>query len=74
MELQRTVTDIKSSGTWSSTGRGAEDRMKCTAFRKQGHPKFKGDGQGWEEANISDTLNVFDNCENRTPILIVESK
>lgn len=31
-------------------------------------------GQGWEETDISDTLNIFDSTELRTPILIVEVK
>lgn len=42
------------------------------AYRKTGHAKFKGDGQGWKETEISDTLNIFDNSETRTPILIIQ--
>lgn len=30
-------------------------------------------GQGWEETNINDTLNIFDNGENRTPTLIMQN-
>ena len=41
-------------------------------FRKQTHPKNKTDGQGWEETQICDTLNVFDLGDSRTPLLIVE--
>lgn len=41
--------------------------MKC--FRKTTHPR-KGGHQGWEEAKVADTLNVFDNSESRTPIVI----
>lgn len=41
-------------------------------FRKTKHPA-KGGAQGWEETMVADTLNVFDNGETRTPILIVES-
>lgn len=41
-------------------------------FRKQGHPMEKEGGQGWESTDIADTLNVHDNSELRTPILIVE--
>lgn len=41
-------------------------------FRKQAHPKNAEEGQGWEEAEVCDTLNVFDYTELRTPILIVE--
>lgn len=49
----------------------AESEQKT--FKKKGHAKFKGDGQGWEETDINDTLNTLDNCENRTPTLIAES-
>ena len=28
-------------------------------------------GQGWEEAQVSDTMNAFDYGESRTPIIIV---
>ena len=41
-------------------------------YRKTGHPQTAEEGQGWEEATVSDTLNVFDFSEMRTPILIVE--
>ena len=41
-------------------------------FKKTAHPKFKEDGQGWKETDVSDTLNIFDNSEMRTPILIVQ--
>ena len=41
-------------------------------YRKTTHPK-KGEGQGWEEANVNDTLNVFDNSETRTPTIILEN-
>lgn len=40
-------------------------------FRKQGHPRNSEEGQGWEETEKSDTLNVFDNSENRTPTVVV---
>ena len=30
----------------------------------------QGGYQGWEETNVADTLNVYDNSENRTPIVI----
>lgn len=41
-------------------------------FRKQAHPKNAEEGQGWEETETADTLNIFDFTETRTPILIVE--
>ena len=42
------------------------------AFRKKYHPTHKGGVQGWEQADISDTLNIFDISESRTPLIIVE--
>lgn len=41
------------------------------SYRKTTHPRRGGD-QGWTDAEVSDTLNVFDNGETRTPILVVE--
>ena len=43
-----------------------------SSFRKQGHPTHRGGVQRWEETEINDTLNIFDNSETRTPTLIVE--
>ena len=45
----------------------------CHTFRKQGHPQNAEQGQGWEETNINDTLNIFDNSEGRTPTLVLEN-
>lgn len=44
-----------------------------STYRKQSHPQNSEQGQAWEETNRSDTLNVFDNSENRTPTLIIEN-
>ena len=41
------------------------------AFRKQGHPRNSEEGQGWEEADTSDTLNQFDISETRVPTVVV---
>jgi len=41
------------------------------AYRKQGHPRNAEEGQGWEEADKSDTLNIFDNGDTRTPTVVV---
>ena len=41
-------------------------------YRKKAHPQNKEEGQGWEETEICDTLNIFDYTELRTPVLIVE--
>lgn len=43
-------------------------------FRKEGHQRTAEEGQGWKHTEICDTLNVFDNTEGRTPILIIEGK
>ena len=40
-------------------------------FRKKGHPMHSGGAQEWEETDKADTLNIFDNSESRTPIVIV---
>lgn len=42
-------------------------------YRKQGHPQNSEQGQSWEETSKTDTLNVFDNSEARTPTLIIEN-
>ena len=41
-------------------------------YRKTAHPRNSQEGQGFEETEIADTLNIFDYSEARTPILIVE--
>lgn len=41
-------------------------------FRKKGHPQTSGGVQKWERCEVSDTLNVFDNTDARTPTLILE--
>lgn len=43
-------------------------------FRKTGHPQNSRGGQGWKQASVVDTLNVFDNSEMRTPTLITYTK
>ena len=43
-------------------------------YRKQGHPRNSNEGQSWEESEVNDTLNIFDNSENRTPTLILENQ
>ena len=48
------------------------ERTLRVSYRKQAHPKTSEDSQGWGETDLADTLNVFDNTEKRTPILIVE--
>lgn len=43
------------------------------AYRKQGHPQSAEEGQGLEEAQVNDTLNIFDNTEARTPTLVLDN-
>ena len=43
---------------------------QCIAYRKKGHPQNTEQGQGWEETEVNDTLNIFDIGELRTPTLI----
>lgn len=42
-------------------------------YRKTSHPRNAEEGQGWEVASVSDTLNVFDNTEARTPNVVVSA-
>ena len=42
---------------------------ECAVFRKKAHRT----PQEWEEAMKADTLNIFDNGETRTPILVVNA-
>ena len=49
------------------------EKVEPGCFRKMAHPRNAEEGQGYEEARISDTLNVFDNTETRTPTLIIEN-
>ena len=41
-------------------------------YRKMAHPRNSEEPQGYEPTVVADTLNIFDNSENRTPILILE--
>ena len=45
----------------------------AVCYRKTGHPMSADDGQGWEESEVNDTLNIFDNSETRTPTVILEN-
>ncbi len=47
---------------------------QCVIYRKKGHPQNAEQPQQWEQTEVSDTLNVFDNSETRTPVLIVAEK
>lgn len=43
-------------------------------YRKTAHPRNSEEAQGWEYTDTSDTLNVYDNTEMRTPIVVIEYK
>ena len=49
-----------------------KENLSFKTYRKTAHPQSAEEGQGWEETDICDTLNVYDNSESRTPTLIVE--
>lgn len=44
----------------------------AVCYRKTGHPINSEQVQGWEEAKVSDTLNIFDSTEARTPTVICQ--
>lgn len=44
----------------------------CKIYRKRGHPQHSGGVQRWEEAEVADTLTIFDNTDARAPILIIQ--
>ena len=46
--------------------------LQPVAFRKTAYPRTADEGQGWEEATVNDTLNIFDSGETRTPTLVCE--
>lgn len=48
--------------------------MEKRTYRKSAHPTCGGGYQGYEETDISDTLNIYDISEGRTPILVVEKQ
>ena len=56
------------SPTLATTHGGAP----AVAYRKQGHPQNAQQGQGWEETEINDSLNTFDNTDIRAASVIVE--
>lgn len=61
-----------SSNQAEQSNRFLNNKVGGYCFRKTTHPRNKEEGQGWEESEIADTLNIFDFTELRTPILIVE--
>lgn len=55
------------------TNMSATENVSFKTFRKQGHPQNAEQGQGWESTETSDTLNIFDNSEKRTPVIVLEN-
>lgn len=46
---------------------------QCVVYRKCGHPQNSEQPQNWAKTEVSDTLNIFDNSENRTPTIVLEN-
>ena len=67
------VTGDKSKTITSRSSDYHHVPISIYCFRKTAHAKSAEDGQGWESANKSDTLNVFDFTEQRTPTIVVKS-
>lgn len=61
-----------SARTLDSNGASPDHYQGGTAivYRKQGHPQNAEQPQKWEQTETADTLNVSDNTDARTPILI----
>ena len=57
---------------WRGANSQYVEAGKLIAFRKTSHPQNAEQGQGWEETDTNDTLNVTDNSESRTPTLVVD--
>ena len=49
------------------------ESASCKAYRKKAHPSHSGGVQRWEETEVADTLNIYDNSESRTPVLITQT-
>jgi len=64
------AVDEELSQTLVAKGPGGGNTPLIMAYRKKAHPMNKEQGQGWEETTVNDTLNAYDNSENRTPTII----
>lgn len=45
--------------------------VHSVCYRKTAHPRERGGYQGWEETTVCDTLNVHDNTDTRTPVIVL---
>lgn len=50
------------------------DYTGVVVYRKTAHPMNKDQGQGWEECDYSDTLNLNEISEARVPNVVVEGR
>lgn len=57
----------------SEVNMSMKESASCQAFRKTAHPHNAEDGQGWEKTEVADTLNIYDNAESRSPVLVIEN-
>lgn len=66
---------------WEETAgtlRAGQDSGDCmptiaVPFRKMAHPQTAEKAQNWETAEVSDTLNIFDNSDMRTPNVVLNA-
>ena len=49
------------------------NNQPLVVYRKTAHPRNSEMPQGFEETEVSDTLNIFDNTEARTPTIVYEN-
>ena len=56
----------------SGTSMSERENVSFKCYRKMSHPRNPGEGQGWANTEINDTLNIFDNGETRTPTLVLK--
>lgn len=64
----KTHTSLSVGG--GEAGQGYPAAVTCLeTYRKERHPRTADEGQGWTTTTTTDTLNSFDNTENRTPTL-----
>lgn len=49
----------------------ATENVSFRCYRKTSHPQNSTEGQGWTETEINDTLNIYDNTEQRTPTIVI---
>ena len=58
--------------TWGGHSPIIFETHESSDIQENSSPSRQSGGQGWEPTDRADTLNVYDNSEARTPIVIVE--